>query len=115
MGNAKGSFGLVISHSLDSSNEVVVAARGQTMAIAFYPQMGCALFGSEATATKVGMGYAIDGNLLSDQEMAQLASTGTAQRTQAHHLTTSPVHLTTHSPVHLTTHTHRRLPGAKLR
>lgn len=53
LGNAKGSFGLVISHSLDSANEVVVAARGQTMALAFYPQMGMVLFGSEATATKV--------------------------------------------------------------
>ena len=83
------------------------------MAIAFYPQMGCALFGSEATATKVGMGYAIDGNLLSDQEMAQLASTGN----RAAHTSPSPHHLTTHHsppvPLTSTTHTHRRLPRSR--
>ena len=48
LSSARGSFGLVLSHSLDAHNELVVAARGQTMSISFYPQMGVVLFGSEA-------------------------------------------------------------------
>ena len=56
MRGAHGSFGLVLSHSLDVQNEVVIAARGQTMSVAFYPAEAAVLFGSEAAATKVGMG-----------------------------------------------------------
>ena len=56
MANAQGSFGLVLSHSLDAGGEVVFASRGQTMSIAFYPALGCVTFGSEAAATKVCMG-----------------------------------------------------------
>lgn len=56
MAGAQGSFGLVLSHSLDCSRDVVVAARGQTMSIAFYPSSGLVAFGSESAATKVGMG-----------------------------------------------------------
>ena len=52
---ADGSFGLVLSSSLDAGREVVVAARGQTMSLAFYPRRGLVAFGSEATATKVPM------------------------------------------------------------
>ena len=33
----------------------MLAARGQTMSIAFYPQLGCVLYGSEASATKAGL------------------------------------------------------------
>jgi len=76
LGSAKGSFGLVTSHSLDASQELVVAARGQTMSVALYPQLGIALFGSEAAATKVGMGMAIDGNLLGEAEVAEVAERG---------------------------------------
>jgi len=56
MNGARGSFGLVLSHSLDAEEEMVVAARGQTMSLAVYPQSGLVAFGSEAAATKVGMG-----------------------------------------------------------
>lgn len=38
--------------------------------------MGLVLFGSEATATKVGMGKAIDGSLLDEYAVAQVAATG---------------------------------------
>ena len=55
LANAIGSFGLVLSTSLDAPNELVVAARGQTMSIAFYPKLGCFLFGSESAATKAAM------------------------------------------------------------
>ena len=50
-----GSFGLVLSHSLDASNELVVAARGQTMSIAFHPDHGTVLFGSTRDAAKLDM------------------------------------------------------------
>ena len=49
---AKGSFGLVLSHALDSPAEVAIAARGQSMSVAFYPKLGLVAFGSEAAATK---------------------------------------------------------------
>ena len=53
-----GSFGLVLSTSVDAKRELVVAARGQTMSIAFYPMLGMILWGSEAAATKAGIGAA---------------------------------------------------------
>ena len=53
MAGAQGSFGLVLSHSLDAEKDVVIASRGQTMSVAFYPSLGCVAFGSEAAATKV--------------------------------------------------------------
>ncbi|KAL1515756.1 hypothetical protein AB1Y20_002372 [Prymnesium parvum] len=52
---AQGTFGLVLSHSLDAEQELVIAARGQTMSVAFYPSSGIVSFGSEASATKVPM------------------------------------------------------------
>ena len=71
LASAKGSFGLVTSHSLDSEEELVVAARGQTMSVAVYPQMGLVLFGSEAAATKVAMGAAIDAKLMDDMTQSR--------------------------------------------
>ena len=59
LANAIGSFGLVLSTSLDAPNELVVAARGQTMSIAFYPLLGAFLFGSESAATKAAMGVTV--------------------------------------------------------
>ena len=56
LSGAEGSFGLVLSHSLDCAQDLVVAARGQTMSLAFYPSKGLVVFGSESAATKVGMG-----------------------------------------------------------
>ena len=55
MSGAMGSFGLVLSHSLDAAGELVLAARGQTMSAAIYPALGLVAFGSEAAATRVGM------------------------------------------------------------
>ena len=56
LGGAVGSFGLCLTHSLDSERECVLAARGQTMSFAVYPRLGAIVFGSEAAATKVAMG-----------------------------------------------------------
>ena len=52
----KGSFGIVLSHTLDCSNAFLIGARGQTMSIGFYPHLGMVLFGSESAATKAAMG-----------------------------------------------------------
>ena len=35
-----------------SNTQVVVAARGQTISVAFYPRLGLVVYGSEAAATK---------------------------------------------------------------
>ena len=40
LAHAEGSFGLCLSTSIDAANEVVLAARGQTMSIAFWPKLG---------------------------------------------------------------------------
>lgn len=53
--NAKGSFGLSVSSSWDAHRQLVVAARGQTMSIAFYPDKGLVCYGSEQAATKAGI------------------------------------------------------------
>ena len=53
--HAKGSFGVVLSHTLDCAHSTVIAARGQTMSVAFYPNVGMVLFGSEQAATKAAM------------------------------------------------------------
>lgn len=74
IGNATGSFGLVLSTSVDAKRELVLAARGQTMSIAFYPQLGCALFGSEAAATKAGLG--VDGDEIDEDDLGEGTSKG---------------------------------------
>ncbi|CAE7837945.1 unnamed protein product [Symbiodinium sp. CCMP2592] len=56
MERAKGSFGLCITSSLDAQKQIVMAARGQSMAVAFYPEAGLLLYGSEAAAVKAGLG-----------------------------------------------------------
>ena len=80
---AKGSFGLVMSHSLECQESVVIAARGQGMSIACYPQQGLVLWGSEVSATKVAMGTAINSSLLRNGE-------GASKPTSKHGLRTSP-------------------------
>ena len=47
LANAKGSFGLFVSCSLDAHRQFVLAARGQTISLAFYPRLGIVLWGSE--------------------------------------------------------------------
>ena len=43
---AKGSFGLCVTSTLDTSRQLVLAARGQTISIAFYPRAGLVLIGT---------------------------------------------------------------------
>lgn len=50
--NAKGSFGLFVSCSLDAHRSICLAARGQTMSIAFYPKKGLICYAS-GTSKKV--------------------------------------------------------------
>ena len=70
MTGAMGSFGLVLSHSLDATSDIVLAARGQTMSVACYPSQGLVMIGSEAAATKVGLSSedeaALDGSFRID-------------------------------------------------
>ena len=54
--SARGSFGLCITSSLDADRQVVLAARGQTMSVAFYPTLGLVLYGSEQAAVKAALG-----------------------------------------------------------
>jgi hypothetical protein len=54
--SARGSFGLGITCSLDAGRQMVVAARGQTISVAFYPKLGLVLYGSEQAAVKAGLG-----------------------------------------------------------
>ena len=83
LGSAMGSFGLVLSHSLDATGELIVAARGQTMSVAFYPETGIVMFGSESAATKAGMTLARDANKASTRRVVTvgvLEHTGGSQR-----------------------------------
>lgn len=57
LSNAKGSFGLMVTSSLDAHRQVCVAARGQTISVAFYPNKGLICYGSEQAAVKAGLGF----------------------------------------------------------
>mmetsp|Transcript_19463 Transcript_19463/g.42309 ORF Transcript_19463/g.42309 Transcript_19463/m.42309 type:complete len:1662 (-) Transcript_19463:341-5326(-) len=57
--NAKGSFGLCVTTSMDAHRQVVFAAKGQTLSVAFYPRKGLVLYASEQAAVKAGLNYEI--------------------------------------------------------
>jgi hypothetical protein len=57
LGNAVGSFGLMITCSEDANRQVCIAARGQAMSVAFYPDKGLVCYGSEQAAVKAGLLY----------------------------------------------------------
>ncbi|GKZ00910.1 hypothetical protein MPSEU_001042500 [Mayamaea pseudoterrestris] len=59
--HAKGSFGLCFTSSLDAKHQVCLAARGQTMSVAFYPSKGLICYGSEQAAVKAGMSFDFPG------------------------------------------------------
>ena len=61
LSRAKGSFGLMVTSSLDATRQLCVAARGQTISVAFYPRTGLVLYGSEQAAVKAGLGAAVPG------------------------------------------------------
>lgn len=61
MKNAKGSFGISVTSSLDAHRQICLAARGQTMSIAFYPGKDLICYGSEQAAVKAGMGAVFEG------------------------------------------------------
>jgi Ca2+-binding EF-hand superfamily protein len=56
LASARGSFGLGVTCSLDSSRQMIVAARGQTNSVALYPRLGLVLYGSEQAAVKACVG-----------------------------------------------------------
>lgn len=53
--HAKGSFGLMVTNSLDAQRQLCLAARGQTISVAFYPKKGLICYGSEQAAVKAGL------------------------------------------------------------
>jgi hypothetical protein len=55
--NARGSFRLMITSSLDASTQICVAASGQTMSLALYPRKGIICYGSEQAAVKAGLSF----------------------------------------------------------
>jgi hypothetical protein len=66
MKNAKGSFGISVTSNLDSHRQICLAARGQTMSIAFYPDKDLVCYGSEQAAVKAGMGAVYEGSSNND-------------------------------------------------
>ena len=69
MANAIGSFGICVTSSLDAQRQLCMAARGQTMSVAFYPSKAMILYGSEQAAVKAGLRVSFpgDSNLDVDQ------------------------------------------------
>lgn len=61
--HAKGSFGLCFASSLDGDRQICLAARGQTMSVAFYPNTGLICYGSEQAAVKAGMTATFPGDV----------------------------------------------------
>ena len=61
MKNAVGSFGLMVSCSEDAHRQICIAARGQPMSVAFYPEKGILCYGSEQAAVKAGIQYHMPG------------------------------------------------------
>lgn len=59
---AKGSFGLCVTSSLDAHRQICLAARGQTMSVALYPTKGLVCYGSEQAAVKAGMSAKFPGD-----------------------------------------------------
>jgi len=57
MQNASGSFGLCVMSSLDAHDQICIAARGQSMSVAVYPQKRMICYGSEQAAVKAGMSF----------------------------------------------------------
>lgn len=57
MKNAVGSFGLMVTCSMDADRQLCIAARGQPMSVAFFPEKGIICYGSELAAVKAGMTY----------------------------------------------------------
>ena len=55
--NAKGSFGLMVTSSLEASRQIVIAARGQPMSVAVFPKKGLICYGSEPAAVKAGLNF----------------------------------------------------------
>ena len=55
MDGAKGSFGLMISCSVDSTRFLCLAARGQSISVALYPRDKTFLWGSELGAVKAAV------------------------------------------------------------
>ena len=70
MKGAVGSFGIMCSSSEDADRQICLAARGQTMSVAFYPKSGFLCFGSEQAAVKAGMNFHMPGGDLPETKVS---------------------------------------------
>ena len=71
MMKAKGSFGLCVMCSVDAHRQMVIAARGQTMSVAFYPETGLLLYASEQAAVKAALGIKPDNKMHQSSDLAE--------------------------------------------
>ena len=60
---AVGSFGLMVTSSMEAQRQICIAARGQPMSIVFYPEKGLITYGSELAAVKAGLTFDAPGKL----------------------------------------------------
>ena len=72
MANAAGSFGIAVTSSLDAHRQLCLAARGQSISLAFYPRKGMILYGSDQGAVKAGLGVPFPGNAAHDLDHSTL-------------------------------------------
>lgn len=75
MKNAVGSFGLVVTCSEDAHRQICMAARGQPMSIAFYPENGVVCYGSEQAAVKVSLLFDLPGGNLPQRKASDNVAT----------------------------------------
>lgn len=80
MQHASGSFGLCVMSSLDANRQMCLAARGQSISIAFYPQKKLICYGSEQAAVKAGMLYKCPGSLRDELNQTHLDVEGDTLR-----------------------------------
>ena len=71
MKKAKGSFGLCVMCSVDAHRQMVIAARGQTMSVAFYPKTGLLLYASEQAAVKAALGIKPGNKMHESSDLAE--------------------------------------------
>ena len=73
---AVGSFGLAITCSEDAGHQVCLAARGQPMSVAFYPDSGLICYGSELMAVKAGVRFeSLNARLKMTKKLGDLTNT----------------------------------------
>lgn len=79
MENVVGSFGLMVTSSMDAHRQICIAARGQPMSVAFYPDKDVICYGSELAAVKAGLNYDKPGGNNGNRQKELLSAFGMTQ------------------------------------